>query len=52
MDENGAVKFPAEHAQTVLENARAFLDAEHKQLEGLRKARSVADIKTAFTTYS
>jgi regulator of RNase E activity RraA len=51
MDENGAVKFPAEYAQTVLENARAFLDAEHKQLEGLRQARSVEDIKAAFTTY-
>jgi 4-hydroxy-4-methyl-2-oxoglutarate aldolase len=51
MDENGAVKFPAEYAQRVLENAHAFLDDEHKQLAKLREARSVADIKTAFTTY-
>jgi regulator of RNase E activity RraA len=51
MDENGAVKFPAELAQTVLENARAFLDDEHKQLAKLREAHSVAEIMTAFTTY-
>jgi len=51
MDENGAVKFPAEHAQLVLESAHKFLDDEHKQLAKLREARSVADIKTAFTTY-
>jgi regulator of RNase E activity RraA len=51
MDENGAVKFPAEYAQQVLENATKFLDDERKQLKLLKKARSVADIMKAFTTY-
>jgi regulator of RNase E activity RraA len=45
MDENGAVKFPAQHAEAVLRNARAMLDDEAVKLAALRKARSAAEIR-------
>jgi regulator of RNase E activity RraA len=51
MDENGAVKFPADRAAQVLENARKMLEAEALQLDDLRKARSAADVRAALTTY-
>jgi 4-hydroxy-4-methyl-2-oxoglutarate aldolase len=54
MDENGAVKFPADKMEAVLKNARAMLDKEAEQLERLRKAKSAADVKAASSggTYS
>jgi 4-hydroxy-4-methyl-2-oxoglutarate aldolase len=49
MDENGAVKFPAEKIEQVLTNARALLDHEATQLEGLRRATSAADVRAALS---
>jgi regulator of RNase E activity RraA len=45
MDENGAVKFPADKAGAVLANAKAMLDDEAVKLAALRKARSAAEIR-------
>ncbi len=47
MDENGAVKFPADKIEQVLTNARGLLDKEAAQLEGLRKARTAAEVRAA-----
>lgn len=47
MDENGAVKFPPQHAATVLTNARKMLDAEAAQLVKLRQARTAAEVRAA-----
>ena len=49
MDENGAVKFPADKIEQVLTNARALLDHEARQLEGLRKATSAAEVRAALS---
>ena len=45
MDENGAVKFPADKADIVAENARKMLDAENEYLARLRTANSAAEIR-------
>ena len=45
MDENGAVKFPADKAGLVLDNARKFLDLEAEQIVRLRDARTAADVR-------
>jgi 4-hydroxy-4-methyl-2-oxoglutarate aldolase len=47
MDENGAVKFPADKLEQVLTNARALLDKEATQLSALRKAKTAAEVKLA-----
>jgi len=47
MDENGAVKFPADKLEAVLKNSQAMLADEAEKLEGLRKARSAAEIRAA-----
>jgi 4-hydroxy-4-methyl-2-oxoglutarate aldolase len=47
MDENGAVKFPADKLQQVLTNARGLLDKEASQLAALHKAKSAADVRAA-----
>jgi regulator of RNase E activity RraA len=54
MDENGAVKFPADKAEQVLQNSRAMLAKEAEQLERLRKAKTAAEVKAASSggTYS
>jgi 4-hydroxy-4-methyl-2-oxoglutarate aldolase len=48
MDENGAVKFPADKAAMVLANARAMLADEARQLDALRKAGTAAEVRAAF----
>ena len=49
MDENGAVKFPADRAAEVLENVRA-LEAREEELQGdLQEASSAEEIRAAFT---
>jgi len=45
MDENGAVKFPAQHARAVLKNAQAMLADEAEKLEKMRKAKTAAEIR-------
>ena len=47
MDENGAVKFPVEHAPAIVKNARAMLDDEAHRLVLLRKARTAAEVRAA-----
>lgn len=47
MDENGAVKFPADRAQDVLANARAMLDGEMVLLAKLRSAKTAAEVRAA-----
>jgi len=49
MDENGAVKFPAQHAATVLTNAHAILEDEAERLDAIRKAGSAAEIRAAMS---
>ena len=47
MDENGAVKFPADKIEQVLANARGLLDKEATQIAALRKAKTAAEVKAA-----
>jgi regulator of RNase E activity RraA len=47
MDENGAVKFPADKAEAVLANARAMLDGETALLAKLRSAKTAAEVRAA-----
>ena len=54
MDENGAVKFPADKLEAVLENARALQIEETERLDRLRNAKSAAELRAIFGghTYS
>ncbi len=52
MDENGAVKFPADKADQVLENARKMLDAEAEHLARLRSATTAAEVRAAGGNYT
>jgi len=48
MDENGAVKFPADKLEAVLENARALQMEETERLDRLRNAKSAAELRAIF----
>jgi len=48
MDENGAVKFPADKAPAVLANAKALLADEDRRLVALREATTAEAVKAAF----
>jgi regulator of RNase E activity RraA len=54
MDENGAVKFPADRLADVLSNARRMLEHEAGQLTRLRTATTAAEVRAAASdgTYS
>ena len=52
MDENGAVKFPADKADQVLENARAMLAGEAEHLARLRDAKTAAEVRAAGGSYA
>ena len=52
MDENGAVKFPADKAGQVLENAKKMLDAEAEHLTRLRAAKTAAEVRAAGGSYT
>ncbi len=52
MDENGAVKFPADKAGQVLENARKMLEGEAGHLARLRDAKSAAEVRAAGGAYA
>ncbi len=45
MDENGAVKFPADKAEAVLANAKAMLEDEAQRLAALRQAKTAAEVR-------
>jgi regulator of RNase E activity RraA len=47
MDENGAVKFPADRVADVLSNARRMLEHEAVQLSRLRSATTAAEVRAA-----
>ncbi len=48
MDENGAVKFPADKLEQVLTNVRALRDEEKERIGRLRTARSAAEVRAIF----
>ena len=48
MDENGAVKFPADKLEAVLKNARALQIEETVRLDRLRNAKSAAELRAIF----
>jgi 4-hydroxy-4-methyl-2-oxoglutarate aldolase len=47
MDENGAVKFPANKLAQVATNARALLDEEAARIQALRKATTASEVRAA-----
>jgi len=47
MDENGAVKFPADRAEAVLDNAVAVLADEAELFSRLRRAKTAAEVREA-----
>jgi len=51
MDENGAVKFPADKAEQILENARKMLDGEVEHLARLRLAKTAEEVRAAGGAY-
>ena len=53
MDENGAVKFPADKIEAVVKNAKATLAKEVEQVARFKTARTAADLRalSAGTTY-
>jgi 4-hydroxy-4-methyl-2-oxoglutarate aldolase len=48
MDENGAVKFPADRLEAVLTNARELQQQESARMSALQKATSAAEIRAIF----
>ena len=52
MDENGAVKFPADKLAAVLENARALQIEETERIDRLRNAKSSAELRAIFGGHS
>jgi 4-hydroxy-4-methyl-2-oxoglutarate aldolase len=52
MDENGAVKFPADKAEQVLDNARRMQEGEAQHLARLRAATTAAEVRAAGGSYA
>ena len=52
MDQNGAVKFPADKLAAVLENASALQIEETERLDRLRNAKSSAELRAIFGGHS
>ncbi|MDD5100024.1 MAG: RraA family protein [Syntrophales bacterium] len=52
MDENGAVKFPADKMGAILENVQALQKAEAERMGRLRNARSAAEVRAVFAGQS
>src|SRR3954454_23208858 len=52
MDENGAVKFPADKLQAVLHNARELQKEEAARMSALQQATSAAEIRAIFGGHS
>lgn len=48
MDENGAVKFPANRLSDVLTNVKALLEDEQVRLDAIRNAKTAAEVRAAF----
>jgi regulator of RNase E activity RraA len=45
MDENGAVKFPADRLEAVVRNARLLLAEENERVGRLLRARGLSEVK-------
>ncbi|MEW6669321.1 MAG: RraA family protein [Thermodesulfobacteriota bacterium] len=52
MDENGAVKFPADKLAAVLSNVRALQEHESERMSRLQKATSAAEVRAVFSGQS
>jgi len=52
MDENGAVKFPADKLEAVLTNVRKLRDEETVRMGALRHARSAAEVRAIFAGHA
>ncbi len=52
MDENGAVKFPADKLEAVLTNVRKLREEEAARMAALRNARSAAEVRAIFAGHS
>ena len=52
MDENGAVKFPANRLEEVLKNVRALQELESERMGRLEKATSAAEVRAIFAGQS
>ncbi|MBL7200719.1 MAG: RraA family protein [Anaerolineae bacterium] len=48
MDENGAVKFPADKLEAVLTNVRKLRDQEAERMGSLKDAKSAAEVRAIF----
>jgi regulator of RNase E activity RraA len=48
MDENGAVKFPADKLEAVLTNVRELQKSEEARMSALQQAKSAAEIRAIF----
>ncbi|RME64755.1 MAG: RraA family protein, partial [Caldilineae bacterium] len=48
MDENGAVKFPADKLEAVLTNVRALIAAEQERISRLQQASSIEELRAIF----
>jgi regulator of RNase E activity RraA len=52
MDENGAVKFPADKLEAVLINARKLQKDEEARMSALQNAKSAAEIRAILSGHS
>jgi 4-hydroxy-4-methyl-2-oxoglutarate aldolase len=52
MDENGAVKFPADKLEAVLTNVRKLRDEESARMSALRNAKSATEVRAIFAGQS
>ena len=52
MDENGAVKFPADRLEEVVTNVKAMLADEAEKMGRIRKATSAAQIREVMSGHS
>ena len=52
MDENGAVKFPADKLEAVLTNVRALAEEEGTRMGALKDATNAAEVRAIFTGQS
>jgi len=48
MDENGAVKFPADRLEAVLTNVRKLRDEETARMGALSNAKNAAEVRAVF----
>ncbi len=52
MDENGACKFPSDKIEPVLTNVKALLKEEEERINGLRDAKTAAEVRAVFAGQS